>query len=166
MTTATVEKPKKKKKKNPGKVFETNFFGSVPESVIFQRLKDDSYGFKNVQNMCDATIFNGKKYFLLELKTHLGKTMPVSALSEFQIEKLNQYSYFSNTIAGFVFNFRELEGNPTYFIAGNVIYDAIQQGMRSFNQDFCKNNGFSIQSVIKRVHYHYDIENFLNQLSN
>lgn len=163
--TIIEEKPKKKKKKNYGKIFEKNFFDSVPKDLLFKREKDTVMRFKGDKNGFDAFIFTGQKLIFLELKTHLNGFIPKGALSEYQIEYLNKYSCYPNCITGFIFNFRDQEGNPTYFIPANIVYKAIyEDNLSGFNVFFCECNGIPIHSTIKRVHHKYDIEGLLQKL--
>ncbi|SCB92219.1 recombination protein U [Priestia flexa] len=100
--------------KNPGKAFEKDFYDSIPENVFAYRMKDDSLGFANVKNPCDFILYKIPNLYLLELKSHKGKSIPFGALQLNQVESLYQYSTIDGVKAGFVFNFRDV--NETYFV--------------------------------------------------
>lgn len=120
--------------KNAGKQFEEDFIKSVPESVYHYRFKDGTAGFAGCQNenvrfqatnIADFLLHDGRMW-LLELKSHLGKSFPYTAVmgsynknkkvwsKEKQLNDLEKASHFAGIIPGYIFNFRDL--NLTYFV--------------------------------------------------
>lgn len=62
---------------NIGKTFEQEFKECVPPDYYLYRLKDDTSGFYGVSNPCDYILFRSPYLFMVELKTHKGKSIPV-----------------------------------------------------------------------------------------
>lgn len=153
---------------NAGKQFEQDFRKSIPERVFFYRFRDGTAAWKvqentrfQQSNMCDCMIFNGILY-LLELKTHKGKSIPFSAIRENQITELSKASTYPKIIAGFVVNFRDAE--KTYFAtAPKIEYFMSHEERKSIPLIWFEENGTLIQQKRLRVHYRYDIDKFLTE---
>jgi len=84
---------------NNGKRFELEIKNSIPSSVYYYRFRDGTANFsgdknQNVRfqatNMCDCLLYDSKHLYFLELKTHKGKSLPLSAIRENQIEQLDK----------------------------------------------------------------------------
>lgn len=150
---------------NSGKMFEQDFKKSVPEDVRYIRLKDDTSGFAGISNPCDCILYKMPLMYMLELKTHLGKSIPFGAISRNQFEGLRKSCEYSGIVAGVVFNFRDLE--KTYFVDGSKVYQFFKEGKRkSFPVDWCRDNGIEIHAKKKVTRYVYDIEKFLGEIEN
>lgn len=150
----------KKKRVNPGKVFEKNFIDKIPKNVFFYRLKDDQLGFRGVSNPADMIIFSGVKFYLLELKTVKGKSIPEANITLVQRARLLEESKKKNVISGIIVNFRETPDNETYFLSADKIDDGLH-GRKSIPLVYFRNHGIKINSTLKRVHHWYDIEEFI-----
>ncbi|QEY21609.1 penicillin-binding protein-related factor A, recombinase [Psychrobacillus sp. AK 1817] len=147
--------------KNPGKAFEKDFYDSIPENIFAYRMKDDSLGFANVKNACDFILYKTPNIYLLELKSHKGKSIPFGALQPYQVESLHRYSQMDGVVAGFVFNFRDM--NETYFVDAVTVYQFYHDGeRRSFSLEWTKENGIFIPQKLKRTRYQYDLCKLLN----
>ena len=71
------------------KVFEQDWRKTFPCSFIF-RLPDQQSGYYGTSsNPCDYICFVNNKLYLLELKSHLGNTFPLSNLRQY--DKLSPY---------------------------------------------------------------------------
>ena len=68
------------RKKNMGKVFEKEFKESVPADCFLERYKDDTSGFYGVSNPADFRLFRFPTLILIELKSHKGKSFPLSKI--------------------------------------------------------------------------------------
>jgi recombination protein U len=165
---------------NAGKNFESDFIKSVPDNIFHYRFKDGTAGFsggrnENVRfqatNISDFLLFNGRLW-LLELKSHLGKSFPYTAVmgsydkdenkwsKEKQLNDLEKASHFDRIIAGYIFNFRDL--SLTYFVpVRHVHYYFYHSERKSFPLDFIQQYGIEIKQEIKKVHYRYYIKEFL-----
>ena len=109
-----------------GKDFEQDFIKSVPESIYHYRFKDGTAAWGEGektrfqhQNVCDFLLFDGRM-FLLELKSHKGKSIPFSCIRENQLNELSIAENFSGIIPGMIFNFRDI--NKTYFVHIRHVY--------------------------------------------
>ena len=63
---------------NLGKVFEAEIKASIPSGFYVERYKDDTSGFHGVSNPADFRLYRYPFTFLLELKTHKGKSIPLA----------------------------------------------------------------------------------------
>jgi recombination protein U len=156
---------------NDGKAFEQDFIKSIPADVFKYRFKDgtaswggqaDNVRFQSF-NICDFMVYNAKTLYLLELKSHKGKSIPLSCIREKQIEGLCAADEYENIIAGIVFNFREVE--ETYFVRINYIkYFIDSQDRKSIPIDWIRKCGFLIQQEKKRTRYRYDVADLLETI--
>ena len=106
---------------NIGKTFEQEFKECVPPDYYLYRLKDDTSGFYGVSNPCDYILFRSPYLFLVELKTHKGKSIPIAKIRPNQIQGMEKATQYEGVYGGFLINFRELE--ETYYI---TVQDVIQ----------------------------------------
>lgn len=159
------DKPKKRTI-NHGKRFEEDFRTSVPADVYYQRLKDDAMGFKGIQNECDYIVYNEGTLYLLELKSTKNKTsIPVSNITDYQLESLITRGQMDGIVAGFLINFREVKGNPTYYIDAIELQNYLQKTQRkSIPLAYFEENCVQCISNKKRVRYTYDVANLLTKI--
>ena len=75
---------------NIGKTFEQEFKECVPPDYYLYRLKDDTSGFYGVSNPCDYILFRSPYLFLVELKTHKGKSIPIAKIRPNQIQGMEK----------------------------------------------------------------------------
>lgn len=66
--------------KGIGKVFEEEIKKSFPQDFYIERYKDDTAGFYGVSNPADYRLYKYPYTFLLELKTHKGKSLPIDKI--------------------------------------------------------------------------------------
>lgn len=124
-------------------------------------MKDDSLGFVGVRNPCDFILYKTPNIYLLELKSHKGKSIPFGALQAYQIESLHRYSQMDGVVAGFIFNFRDM--SETYFVDATLVYQFYHTGERkSFSLEWTREHGLLIRQELKRTRYRYDLSNLLN----
>lgn len=164
--------------KNAGKSFESDFVKSVPDTVYHYRFKDGTAAWGGGEetrfqhdNICDFLLNDGRM-FLLELKSHLGKSFPYTTVmgrydkekgkwsKEKQLNDLEKASHFPGIITGYVFNFRDL--TQTYFVhTRHVHYYFYHSDRKSFPLDFIQQYGTEIHATLKKIHYRYDVKSFL-----
>ena len=99
---------------NIGKTFEQEFKECVPPDYYLYRLKDDTSGFYGVSNPCDYILFRSPYLFLVELKTHKGKSLPIAKIRPNQIQGMEKATHYEGVYGGFLINFREL---------GNILHN-------------------------------------------
>jgi len=166
---------------NAGKSFEQDFIKSVPDSVFHYRFKDGTAAWGEqeqtrfqAQNICDFLLHDGRMW-LIELKSHLGKSFPYTAVmgkydkekntwsKEKQLNDLEKASHFPGIITGYIFNFRDLEF--TYFVPiRHVHYFFYHSESKSFPLKFIQENGIEIKGELKKVHYRYNVKEFLEEI--
>lgn len=152
--------------KNEGKKFEEDFIKSVPESVFRYRFRDGTAGWGEqdktrfqATNICDFMLFDGRLW-LLELKSHKGKSIPFSCIRENQLTELSKAENFTGIIPGMIFNFRDTA--QTYFVHIRHIYYYYHHADRkSFPLEWVQEYGQEIRAELKKVRYRYFVGEWL-----
>jgi recombination protein U len=104
-------------------------------------------------------IFNGTLY-LLELKSHAGKSIPFSAIRQNQVTELSKASTYQGITCGFIVNFRDIE--RTFFItAVKVEYFMAHEERKSIPMAWFETEGREIKGRKLQVHFRWNIEEFL-----
>ena len=146
---------------NEGKKFEQDFINSVPETWFKYRLNDSGGSWQGgdkarftPSNICDFIVYNSKLW-LLELKSHKGKSIPFSCIRPKQVEGLLE-AYKRGTKAGYIINFRDIE--ETYYISSFYVSHAIETyDRKSISLGYIKQYGILIPQEKKRTRYSYDL---------
>ncbi|MFT4413378.1 Holliday junction resolvase RecU [Fredinandcohnia humi] len=113
-----------------------------------------------MKNPCDFILYKNPNIYLLELKSHKGKSIPFGAIQPNQIESLYRHNKIKGIIAGFVFNYRD--NNETYFVDAVTVYHFYHMGERkSFSLEWARDKGILIPQKLKRTRYQYDLCNLL-----
>lgn len=152
---------------NNGKKFEQDFKNSVPNDWFYYRLVDGTSswgGNENVRfqakNICDCLVYNGQLH-MIELKSHKGKSLPISCIRQNQIEGLMEAS-FKDINCWLVVNFSDVE--KTYCIKIDAIYYFITNVERkSIPIGFFKDYGYLLQQEKKRTRFKYNLEGVLSE---
>ncbi len=148
------------RKKNEGKRFEEDFRNSIPPDIFYLRLKDDTAGFKGVNNPCDFILFKTPLLFLLELKSTKDLSLPFSKIRDNQIDKMGLAVTKKNVYGGFIVNFRQVE--ETYYLSHSLVDEYMKTANRkSIPIKWCREFGTLIPQQKKRVRYNYDISTWL-----
>jgi len=108
-------------------------------------------------------MYDGQYLYLLELKSHKGASLPLSAIRENQVKDLMAASEHANVVAGLIVNFAEKE--ETYFMP-------IEMASKWFNQTVRKSipikefrdTCIAINGCRKKVNYSYDIRTFIKDV--
>ena len=169
--------------KNVGKQFEKDLSSSIPDYCYVHRLRDSAQSYNNSKqtsfswdNECDFFIWDSQKhiFYAVECKSTKYKAMSVQLdkndksnkmIKYHQIESLTKISEYGGAIAGFFLNFRDEKNNTErmYFldiVDFNKMMESIDK--KSFNEmDIILNNGIKINGIKKRVHFRWDIDEFL-----
>lgn len=174
-------------KQSVGKQFEDDFATSVDISkYLLHRLKDSAQSYNNSsdtsyswQNPCDYFLFNGKLFFCFELKSTKSKSISYQIdkndksqrmIKWHQIEALTKFSKYNNVVAGFVLNYRDDTNNNqrTYFLdIRDFNKIRLSADKHSVNEiDILLNNAVKIEGNIKRVHWHWNVNEFLESQTN
>lgn len=180
------------KKKNQGKVFEEDWKDSYDGLPFFyMRLKDSAKWEKGEtarftpENPCDSIQHTIPFLWLLELKSTEGsgisfnketpwlkdkerKSMPM--IKPNQVSELSKAVSSEGIVAGFVLNFRErelktrTEPNEVFFVhIKDFLNFAVSSGKSSISREDARDIGVHIFGNKKKVHYTYDIQDFVER---
>ena len=148
--------------KGIGKIFEAEIRASFPSDFYIERYKDDTAGFYGVCNPADYRFYKYPLTFLLELKTHKGKSIPLAKIRDTQVQGMYRASQHKGIYGGFILNYRDLE--ETYYIAVAQMVEFINsQERKSIPVEWCRENGIKIAQHKKRVRYSYDLAEWLGR---
>ena len=152
--------------KNPGKMFEEDFVASIPDKCDITRLKDGG-GWSNAtntrftsKNPCDFIVYSSRglfgKMYKLELKSTLGKSLPLPNIKDYQLNSLCE-SGDKLVDAGFVVNFRDV--NETFFVeAAEVWIFKTTSDRKSIPLEWFRDKATMIQQSLKITRYKYDLD--------
>lgn len=174
---------------NAGKIFENSFKNSLnKDRCLLIRLNDQPQSFAktakfSLKSPCDFILYDSLTKLLvpLELKTTKYKSMSFDKLDDtsssnskmihkHQIIGLENFSKYDGVVAGFLYNFRDEVRNTerTYF--QNIkdflrMYEKIEK--QSFNEiDILLYGAIKINGTKKRTRFQWNIDEFLNNISN
>lgn len=148
--------------KGIGKIFEAEIKASFPPEFFVERYKDDTAGFYGVSNPADYRLYKYPLTFLLELKTHKGKSIPLAKIRDNQVQGMYKASQYKGVYGGFILNYRDLE--ETYYISVEQMVGFINsQERKSIPVEWCRDNGTKIAQQKKRVRYSYDLAEWLGR---
>jgi recombination protein U len=106
-------------------------------------------------------LHDGEYLYLLELKSHKGKSLPLSAIRQSQVDDLLLAAKHRNIIAGLVVEFSDL--GQVYFmpidLVNNWYYNSERKSipLQSFQNSPC----IEIYGKKKKVNFRYNIEQFI-----
>lgn len=148
--------------KGIGKIFEEEIKASFPPEFYVERYKDDTAGFYGISNPADFRLYKYPYTFLVELKTHKGKSIPLEAIRPNQIQGMYKAVQYKGIYAGFLLNFRDLE--ETYYIAVQDMVAYINSTERkSIPVDWCRETEVRIEQKKKRTRYTYNLSGWLGR---
>lgn len=159
---------------NRGKQFENvirEAFEKVP-GVSIDRFHDQTNGFKGSQNICDFIVYREPYEYYFECKSVHGASLPFSNITETQWNGLLEKSKIEGVFAGIICWW--VNKDITRFIPIQILQMLKEEGKKSLNcyWDSCVdvyNTRYYIPEIKgkkKRVFFDYDVEEFLNELSN
>lgn len=160
--------------RNRGKIFEQNFKASVPKDILYERFKDGTAnfnGFNNenvrfqAKNVCDCFLFDGSVLLYLELKSHQGKSLPLSCIRKNQIDELIRRQSYKNTISGFLIEFSDL--NRVFYInISDFMHFTENETRKSIPFDFCRDCGIEVEAQKLRTNSRYNISKMYEDIIN
>lgn len=175
------------KKINPGKRFENNWKNSIPEDVLYYRLKDSAQAFDrqnkkqsklrfSLNNPFDCFIFKSPFLYALELKhtssTNMSferdKSEKNKMIHYHQIQGLTEFDQYENTICGFLLNFHHKKDDTEilYFQRIRDFNDMISKiNKKSLNEkDLIRYNAMIVPSRKMKINYKYDVNSFMEKI--
>lgn len=151
--------------KNIGKIFEEEIKASIPPAVFIERYKDDTAGFYGVSNPADYRLYKYPYTYLWELKSHKGKSLPLTNIRYNQLFGLAKAVQYIGVHGGYIINFRDLQ--ETYYISVQRLTGFVADNSRkrkSIPVDWCRDNGIKIEQEKKRVRYSYNIAKLMEDI--
>lgn len=151
---------------NRGKQFESvvrSAFEKVP-NVSIDRLHDQTNGFKGSQNICDFIVYREPYEYYFECKSVHGASLPFSNITETQWNGLLQKSQIEGVFAGVICWW--VDKDVTKFIPIQALQWNKENGYKSIRFNHNGTSFIEIKGKKKRVFFEYDMEGFLNELSN
>jgi len=163
---------------NNGKRFEEDFKKSIPRDVFYLRLRDAG-GWSNadntrftISNICDHIVHYKGKLFLMELKTHKGKSLPYNCIDEDILHPkknknskknkdnkvliLIKHSQYKDVFAYYLVYFSDI--SETYALSAWHVLEHINAGNRkSIELEYFKEHGILIPQWIARTRQRYDV---------
>ncbi len=153
---------------NRGKDFENvvrEAFEKVP-NVSIDRLHDQTTGWKGSTNICDFIVYREPYEYYFECKSINRGAFPFSNITDTQWNGLLQKSQIEGVFAGIIVWY--IDKDATFFIPIQILNQDKSIGHKSMSCKSC----YEYPSIVeitgkkKRVFYDYDMEKFLNELSN
>lgn len=167
---------------NIGKRLENNFRDSIPNDVMYHRLKDSAQSFGGTNNLrfssknpCDCLMFYSPILFALEMKSvgtssisfERTEDEPEKVIRYHQIEGLRKYNEYRNMISGFIFNFRHKDNTETCYFQHISDFDKMIDDIakKSFNErDLQDYNPLVIENTRLKVNYRYNVSKFIEDI--
>ena len=155
---------------NYGKKFEDvvrEAFEKVP-GVSIDRLHDQTTKFKGTSaNICDFIVYREPYEYYFECKSVHGNTLSFRNISATQWNGLLEKSKIEGVFAGIICWW--IDKNITLFLPIEELELAKQHGWKSIRYDIIQDSGVivvEIKGKKKRVFFEYNMEGFLDELSN
>ena len=155
---------------NTGKQFEEDIKKSVDNAAFLYRLRDSGGSWQGgnksrftPSNICDFILFKSPKLYLLELKSHKGKSIPYSAIK--QLDKLLDVANkkIENLEVYLLLNFADLE--ETYVIEVESVASIKDSKTRkSLSIEDVREYGYRVDQVKKKVRYRYELLECLEEI--
>ena len=149
--------------KNTGKKFEEDIKKSIDDTAFLYRLRDSGGSWQGGEksrftpsNICDFILFKSPRMYLLELKSHKGKSIPYTAIK--QLDKLLEVSNrkLENLGVYLLLNFADLE--ETYLIEVESVASIRDSKTRkSLSIEDVREYGYKVDQVKKKVRYRYKL---------
>lgn len=154
---------------NRGKQFEDQIrkdFERVPGTYV-TRLLDPMAGYAGVRNVCDFIIYKRPIQLLIECKTHYGKSLPFSCITQNQWNGLLAASATPGVKAGVLLWL--VDCDATYYIPIGLLEEMKQGGGKSVSfkwlEQFAEiGSVIKINATKKRTLFTYDFEDLFDIL--
>ena len=165
---------------NPGKEFEKDLKASIPPSMWFYRFRDGTATFYGgmqqdngvrfqQSNICDCQMFRFGVLVLAELKSHKGKSLPHSQFKDKKgnvkhLPEMVEATKHEGIVSGVLINMRDV--GETFWMYADIVLDHIMNsGIKSIPLAFMREYGMRVRAEQKKVHWRYDIDALINQIS-
>lgn len=154
-----------------GQRFEENFRKSIDlndPDLFFYRFKDGTANWSQndltrfqAHNISDCMIFYKNKLFILELKTHKGKSLPLNCIRESQYKEMYNANLKNSVYSMIIIFFSDI--NECYAInISDLIKFKDNSERKSISLSFLQENGFKIDSQQLKTNFRFKIKKFLD----
>ena len=157
-----------------GQNFENNFKNSIDKndsSIFFYRFKDGTanWGPKDnkdkirfqAHNISDYMIFYRHKLFILELKSHKGKSLPLNCIRNSQYEEMFNASFKNSVYPMLIIFFSDISECYAVHIR-DIIQFKDNSDRKSIPLSFCQEKGFKIECHQLRTNFKFNVKEFLD----
>lgn len=158
-----------------GQRFEDNFRNSIDRDssdLFFYRFKDGTANWNpnektrfQAHNICDCMIFYKENLFLLELKSHKGKSLPFSCIRDSQYEEMYKASFKKNVYPLLIAFFSDVGECYAIHIRDILALKAVAD-RKSIPLSYFEEKGFKIESRLLKTNYRYKVQAFLDRYLN
>ena len=171
------------KKVNYGKRFESDFLKSAEKAMFIYRLADPGSSFNlkcqgcpklvtrfSVRNIADFIAFSNNTLYLLELKSHKGKSIPFDAIVKNEKDNrlwkmVEAEEKWKNVSSLVIINWRDCD-NETHIIPAAKIHNYIYSSDRKSIPFSMTEDWWLLPHELKRVRYSYDMDFFTIEETN
>lgn len=159
--------------KNKGKIFEQNFKKSIPKEILYERFKDGTSNWSRsddkvrfqAKNVSDCFLFDGHVLLYLELKSHHGKSLPLSCIRSNQVKELIERQSYKNTLSGFLIEFSDL--NRVFYInISDFMHFTENEARKSIPLSFCLDYGIELEVQKLKVNCRYNVQKMYDDIIN
>ena len=154
-----------------GQKFEDNFRNSIDRGssdLFFYRFKDGTANWNPTEktrfqahNICDCMIFYGQNLFLLELKSHKGKSLPFNCIRDSQWEEMFDAGKKDNVYSLFFVFFSDIEECYAASV-GSIMAFKMNSERKSIPLSFFQEHGIKIDCRKLKTNYRFNIQRFLD----
>lgn len=154
---------------NRGKKFESHIKESFERvsGVSIDRIHDQTSFYKGSQNICDFIVYREPYEYYFECKSVHGNVLPFTNITDTQWDGLLAKSQIQGVFAGIICWW--VDKDVTKFIPIQMLQKMKDRTAKSIRYDILACNGYytiEIKGKKKRVFFDYDMEGFLNEISN
>jgi recombination protein U len=163
--------------KNLGKRFEENWKKSIPSDTFFYRFRDSGstyYGGNqnlrfSASNIADCMLYdtNSKELYLCELKSHKGKSLPMSCVAsnktkEKQIDDLYNASQFDGVNASLIVFFSDVERCFELPIS-ELLSFSLYEDRKSIPISYFEEKGVEIEVIKLQTNHKFNVAKWLRE---
>ena len=160
--------------KNQGKKFEEDFRKSLSDDIFYYRFRDSGGNWNRteksrftINNIADNMIFFNGCLFLNELKTHKGKSIPISCImgnktKEKQIKDLEKANKYHNIFSNIIIFLSDIERCFALDIE-NFLFFMQENDRQSIPLEYLEIMGIEIDVTKIRTNYRFNIKKWLNE---
>lgn len=148
---------------NDGKVFEKLCREQIGEIAYIYRINDFG-NFVGIKNPCDHFAYKYPHFYMLENKAYSGASLPLTAISDYQLESMTKARQYKGILAYFLVWY--MDKNVTRAIPVEVINDIKETNKKSIRYDYSDDRIIEIDGEKKKKYFIYDWVKFFKEAEN